>query len=216
MIRRTKTILNLPTREDKIVRLTFTDAEKEHYRRIEQPVVEMLDHDTEGSSPSIPWMTAIQQINKLRSVCNLGISAASRQPWTTPIGDINEQSTLMATRLSIEGETCVQCLQQIESSHPGNGLESSATLKVYHSACSHFYCADCAALLRYITPQPCDCIDVQRSCPLKQLRSFLPTPRLTPTGSSSPSPMNIDTTPYISSKVWALISQIRSHLDEKQ
>lgn len=216
MIRRTKTILNLPPREDKIVKVAFGDAERAHYVRFEQPVVEMLDHDAEGSGPSIPWMTAIQQINKLRLICNLGLSASSRQPWPIQIEDIKEQSTIIAARLSVEGETCMQCLQPIESSYTGHSLESTMTCKVYYSACSRFYCADCAELLRYSTPLPCDCLEAPKSCNLKQLRSFLPTPQLTPTGSSPPSPMNIDGATYLSSKAWALISQIRSHPDEKQ
>jgi SNF2 family DNA or RNA helicase len=193
MIRRTKKILDLPSREDKIIRLPFGEAEKEYYQRIEQPVVDMLDHTGEGNGTSIPWMTAIQQINKLRLVCNLGTYLPSRQPWPVQTAGNDSASAILAAQLSMEGETCV-----------------------HYSVCHRFYCIDCAALLRYQTPQPCDCTKHSNACALQQLQSFLPTPRLTPTGSSSPSPMDIDDAHQISSKVWALISQVRSYPDEKQ
>jgi SNF2 family DNA or RNA helicase len=216
MIRRTKKILDLPSREDKIIRLPFGEAEKEYYQRIEQPVVDMLDHTGEGNGTSIPWMTAIQQINKLRLVCNLGTYLPSRQPWPVQTAGNDNASALLAAQLSMEGETCVHCLLPIESPSFGNELDSSTALKVYYSVCHRFYCIDCAALLRYQTPQPCDCTKHSNACALQQLQSFLPTPRLTPTGSSSPSPMDIDDAHQISSKVWALISQVRSYPDEKQ
>ncbi|KAH3978576.1 hypothetical protein HBI24_114000 [Parastagonospora nodorum] len=79
MLRRTKAILDLPTRDDQWVRVPFSHEEQQHYRRIEQPVMDMLDRATEsGSQTDVPWMTAIQQINKLRLVCNLGLSISSQ------------------------------------------------------------------------------------------------------------------------------------------
>ncbi|KAF7449421.1 HepA Superfamily II DNA-RNA helicase- SNF2 family [Pyrenophora tritici-repentis] len=47
MIRRTKAILDLPSRDDKLMRVPFSHEEEEHYRQIEQPVVDMLDRTTE-------------------------------------------------------------------------------------------------------------------------------------------------------------------------
>ena len=216
MIRRTKAILNLPSRDDKIMRLSFNESEKDYYQRIEQPVVDMLDQTTEGNNASVPWMTAIQQINKLRLVCNMGTFVPSSQPWPNPTLGNDDKSSILTARLSLEGEICMHCLQLIEPLPLGKELEGFVRPKIYYSACNRFYCADCSDLLRHQAPQPCECIHQPRSCPLRPLQSALPTPRLTPTASSSPSPMDIDDNSSVSSKVWALISQIRSHPDEKQ
>ncbi|KAF2833695.1 hypothetical protein CC86DRAFT_461991 [Ophiobolus disseminans] len=215
MIRRTKVVLDLTNREDKIMRLPFSELEKEYYQMIEQPVVDMLDQPTDESRPSVPWMTAIQQINKLRLVCNLGTFVPSSQCGPSRIGDIDDKSAELAARFSMSGEACAHCLQPIEASPSGNELGSSTMVTIYHSTCSRFYCADCAELLQYQAPQPCDCTSGPSSCPLRHLKSLLPTPRLTPTGSLSPSPMDVDDNNDISSKVKALISQIRYHPDEK-
>lgn len=216
MIRRTKAILDLPRREDKIIRLPFCVSEEEYYRRVEQPVVDMLDRITEGHNHHVPWMTAIQQINKLRLICNMGCFVPSSQPEVIPIAGNDEISAELAVRLSLGGEVCFNCEQSIEISNVGHELESSMGLKVYHSFCSRFYCSDCADVLRHQTSQPCGCINRQRPCILQPLKTFLPTPRLTPTGSAPASPMDTDDADQISSKVWALIRQIRSCPDEKQ
>ncbi|OAL43119.1 hypothetical protein IQ07DRAFT_593302 [Pyrenochaeta sp. DS3sAY3a] len=214
MIRRTKAILDLPSREDKIIKLPFSASEQEYYRRVEQPVVDMLDRMTEGHGNHVPWMTAIQQINKLRLICNMGCFVPSSQPEAILIGG-NDETAELVVRLSLGGEMCFNCQQPIEISNVDHELDSSMGLKVYHSFCSRFYCSDCADVLRHQTSQPCDCTKRQRPCMLQPLKTFLPTPRLTPTGSAPPSPMDTDDTDHISSKVWELIRQIRSFPREK-
>jgi len=215
MIRRPNSVLDLPSRNDEILRLSFNVSEMEYYRRIEQPVVEMLDRTTgNDGNLSIPWMTAIQQINKLRLVCNLGTFISPSQSLPDQAGG-NTESAELAARLSVGGETCVHCKQPMDSSPFGSDLNDSTTPRIYHSACKRFYCGDCSLLLRFQAPQPCDCVKRPRSCPLQPLKSFLPSPRLTPTGNLSPSLMETGDN-NVSSKVWALVSQIRSYPNEKQ
>ncbi|KAJ6200143.1 SNF2 family N-terminal domain-containing protein [Bipolaris maydis] len=169
MIRRTKAILDLPSRDDKLIRVPFSHEEEKHYRQIEQPVVDMLDRATES-------------------------------------GCQTNRTDLMNARYLMGGELCAQCLQPVEASVSGDGLRD---------ACSIFYCAECSALLRYQSPDPCECTEQPRPCQIRPLASFLPTPRLTPVGDLSPLPMEWDHTNDISSKVWTLVSQIRSCPNEK-
>jgi SNF2 family DNA or RNA helicase len=64
MIRRIKAILNLHSREDKIIGPSFDEEEDEHYRRIEEPVFDMIDLTTgERNKADVSWMSAIRQIN---------------------------------------------------------------------------------------------------------------------------------------------------------
>jgi hypothetical protein len=215
MIRRTKAILNLPCRDNKLLRVPFSHEEQEYYRRIEQPVVDMLDRTTSnGSHINVPWMTAIQQINKLRLICNMGSVGPSPLSRPSPRGN-DDSTAVMSTRYLMGGELCIQCFQSVEESTLGQGLLSATQTQVYFSVCNNFYCAECAALLQYHSPSPCTCMQPQ-PCRLSPLAPSLSTPRLTPTDGLSPSSIDCDQNNSISSKVWALISQIRSRPGEKQ
>lgn len=216
MIRRTKTILDLPNREDRIIRLPFDIDEREHYDRIERPTVDMLDRSArDGSNSGVSWMTAIQQINKLRLVCNLGTFVPSLQSSLIQPGD-DDRLSVLAARFSIGGELCVQCLQFIESSPGDTELGISSSPSVYYSSCTQFFCAGCSELLQYKTPQPCGCPKSSTPCTLRPMKPFLRTPRLTPSGDSPLSPKDKEDTSKISSKVRAVISQIKSQRSDKQ
>jgi hypothetical protein len=217
MIRRTKAVLDLPSRDDRLMRVPFSKEEQEYYRRIEQPVVDMLDRTTEsGNQTNVPWMTTIQQINRLRLVCNLGVFVPSQSICFPQPGSMDERTSVMNARYSMAGDSCAQCLQPVEASTLGSGLRDTTQTQVYYSACCRFYCADCSALLHYQSPDPCACVEQPQPCQLRLFVSFLSTPRLTPTDDLSPSSMEWDHADDISSKVWALVSQIRSCPQEKQ
>jgi SWI/SNF-related matrix-associated actin-dependent regulator of chromatin subfamily A3 len=216
MIRRTKAILNLPSREDKIMRIPFDDQEKEHYQRIERPTVDMLDQtEKERKSSGASWMTTIQQINKLRLVCNLGTYVPPRRPGLIQSGD-HGRLAVLGVRFSIRGETCAHCLQSIELLSSEIEMSNRNSPKVYHSNCDLFFCVECSGLLEYQTPRPCRCTDQSRSCSLCPLTPLVHTPRLTPTVDSSPSTPETDGAGKISTKIRALITQIKSHTNEKQ
>jgi hypothetical protein len=212
MIRRTKAMLNLPSVDDQLVKVSFSYEERNHYRQIEQPIVDMLDLRTEsGGHAHVPWMTTIQQINKLRLICNLGVFGCFSQ-----FENFEEKTSVMSARYSMDGGLCGMCSQLIEASAMSSGIRDTTQAQVYYSACSKFYCAKCAEDLFCRSPDPCACIGQSQSCQLRPLASVLPTPRLTPTDGLSPSPTGFAHISSVSSKVWALISQIRSRPQEKQ
>jgi hypothetical protein len=217
MLRRTKNILNLPHRQDKIVRPVFTDEEKEHYRRIEQPVFDMLDQPTgDQNNPGNLWMSTIQQINKLRLVCNLGTASSAHQRGIIQLGSNNPGQAIIATRLSISGETCRQCLQPFLSSSSEDWFEGSASPSAYYSACDRIFCAACSALSQYQTPSPCGCPGLTPSCRLLPVLCNPTTPSLTPSGASTPTPMDEVNEVYISSKIRTAVGQIKTHPAAKQ
>jgi hypothetical protein len=320
MLRRTKAVLDLPIRDDKLMRVSFSHDEMKHYRRIEQPVMDMLDRTAgTGSQTQVLWMTAIQQVNKLRLVCNLGLFVPSESSYFPQPGDtekkrammkyrpyilggglceqcmepveatsfgcdtrdamqpqvyysacgkfycaacsarlqhlppkpcactknprlcqllplvfsssapsirlpgsllqpnnLNDRTSVMKARSSMDGGSCELCLQPVETSPPGSGLRDLAQPQVYYSACSKFYCSECSVHLQYRSAEPCACIEQPRPCRLRPLASFLATSSLTPPSSLQLSSMDWDYANDISSKVWALVSQIRSCPQEKQ
>ncbi|KAH7371973.1 SNF2 family N-terminal domain-containing protein [Pyrenochaeta sp. MPI-SDFR-AT-0127] len=215
MIRRTKAILELPSRVDKIIKLSFDYLEEEHYCRIERPVAELLDQALgEESNSGKFWLSAIQQINKLRRVCNLGtlVPLLQHDPMQSDVSD--RTLAILAARLSMGGETCEQCLQPVDSSPFGTELEYEASSAVYYSTCRRLFCAACSILSRYQAPEPCACMDHATPCPLRPL-NLLPTPRHASTKDSQPSNIEMDGGGQISSKVRAVISQIRMYPKEK-
>ncbi|KAH7408180.1 SNF2 family N-terminal domain-containing protein [Phaeosphaeria sp. MPI-PUGE-AT-0046c] len=214
MIRQTKAILDLPSRDDKMMHIPFTYEENEHYRRIEQPIGDMLDSTIRsGSHVTVPWMTAIQQINKLRLVCNLGAFVPLPPSFSNPMS-VNDSTSMMNTRYLMGGESCIQCFQPLDASIPGHGFLDTNHSQVFLSLCNNFDCADCSALLHYRSPAPCACVQVE-SCQIRPLAPTLSTPRLTPTGNLYPTSMESDQGNAISSKVRVLISLIRSRPQEK-
>ena len=217
MIRRTKAILDLPSKDDKLIRVPFSHEEERHYRQIEQPVLDMLDRTTgNGSQTQVPWMTAIQQINKLRLVCNLGVFTPSQANGVSQPGSLDDTTSVMSARFSMGGGFCELCFQPVETSTLSTGLRDPTQEQAYYSACSKFYCAECSSSLHHRSPDPCACTEQPRPCQLRPLASLLATPSLTPTDSLSPSSMDWEYANEISSKVWALVSQIRLRPQEKQ
>jgi hypothetical protein len=214
MIRRTKSILELPKREDKIVRLSFTNLEQEHYRRFERPMVEMLDQAAKGkSNPNHFWLSAIQQINRLRLVCNLGTFMPMNHAPLIESSGSDSRLAVLTARLSVGGETCGQCLQAMEFSPSEDKLLCSNSSNIYYSACHRLFCAGCSTILRYRTPEPCACTASLPSCPLLPL---LPLQPLLSAQILPPPCVEMANSGEVSSKVRALISQINAHPREKQ
>jgi hypothetical protein len=214
MLRRTKVILDLPARIDQVVDVSFDKQEEAYYRRVELPVAELLDQYTSNS-----WPTAIQQINKLRLICNLGIYMSHQSSMDGPMAMDGSLQATLVLRLSMGEDTCTQCLGPISlpsTDDDGLGRAQTLTSNTYYSACGQLYCAACTLLLASQSPSPCGCTDGTTSCRLLPLSSSMRTPRMTPTRGISP---NLDHTCddiKVSSKVRALIEQIQSCPTEKQ
>lgn len=221
MIRRSKeNTIELPPRHDKVVRIRFTPDEKVHYRKIEQPVVTMLD-DAIGTQKGMGglWVNAIQQINKLRIACNLGIFTASSQPMQVQpkLKDKDLTLEILATRLSMGDNACEQCLQVIVSSDSNLCSERrNISPNAYYSSCRRLFCVSCARLFRFKSPAPCGCGARASPCPLQPLPSTQLTPRVTPIESSASPKLLQHEAPRMSSKVRALVSEIQANPTEKR
>ena len=211
MIRRTKAILDLPPRTDTILRIPFDAKEEEYYRCAEQPVIQSLD---EFSGRSLP--NAIQLINKLRLICNLGLHAPQRSELsqaTTLDGSLRET---LATRLSLGEDTCILCLGPVSLPSTDDGLGVTTSSNTYYSECGLLYCAACAKSSEFQSPNLCGCRGKITSCHLQPLPSSIRTLQLTPTRDTTPDASFLNDDPRVSSKVCALIQQIQAYPAEKQ
>ncbi|KAL9093836.1 MAG: hypothetical protein Q9165_003759 [Trypethelium subeluteriae] len=105
MLRRSKqSTIELPSRDDQIIRIPFSPEEKAYYRNIEQPVVELLD-DASKTRHSMGglWLNAMQQIQQLRVACNVGVGKRSLNPAPMRSGIVSGDMTLdiLGARLSM-------------------------------------------------------------------------------------------------------------------
>lgn len=97
---RTKSIINLPKREDKIYNLDFSFEEREYYERKKASTIQQLGNAL-SSCPPKPgqYINALQRLNELRLICNHGTSHSKRKQnamlgipqassaWTKDIAD---------------------------------------------------------------------------------------------------------------------------------
>jgi hypothetical protein len=107
----------------------------------------------------------------------------------------------------------MQCLQPIETSSNETHLGIGSSSRVYHSSCNLFFCVECAGLLHYKAPEPCGCKGKSPSCSLRPLVRSLPSP----SPADSPLPLAEMSEAFtISSKIQALIMQMKGQIHEKQ
>ncbi|KAI9710147.1 MAG: hypothetical protein M1820_002949 [Bogoriella megaspora] len=217
MLRRLKkSTMKLPPRSDKLVRVQFSEEERAHYSRIEQPVNELLDHssDTKTGMTGL-WFRAMQQIHRLRITCNLlGIHTASSRTglaqWESSAVDTTHQ--ILSTRLSMNAISCEQCVQVIDFT--GSGVTADLlpqSPKSYYSPCLRLFCASCATLLKFEGPSPCTCASKGNCC---MLQPFAPS-QLTPGITASPSSPSPGPNFQFSSKIQAMVAEIRAYPVEK-
>jgi SWI/SNF-related matrix-associated actin-dependent regulator of chromatin subfamily A3 len=73
-LRRLRTVLDIPKREDAIRYLRFSPEEKSKYMSTAAPIVDLLDNALLGCKPQAGlYLNALQKINSLRMLCNLGV-----------------------------------------------------------------------------------------------------------------------------------------------
>ncbi|WAO82928.1 Hypothetical protein NCS54_00010400 [Fusarium falciforme] len=81
ILRRQKTVIDLPPRKDLKCRVDFSPAERKFYDKLRHQAITRMEEafsDGDGGSASDSYITVIQKINALRMVCNLGLHYDSR------------------------------------------------------------------------------------------------------------------------------------------
>lgn len=89
MIRRQKTVIQLPPRRNDTFRVEFSQDEMLRYQMVEQPVIKAIT----GTEEPVQYATVLQQINKLRMICNIGTALADEDcpEWPhTPVAPMDD------------------------------------------------------------------------------------------------------------------------------
>lgn len=160
LIRRPATTINLPQRQDLKRTIDFTVAELQWYKEVESSHMALDTLDSGNNS----WLPAIQAINKLRLVCNLGLASQStrsteQSSWQKRSNGALSESSLAETRMINElylGSTeCVEC-KGVIFAPDGEGPGGCGAL-LYYSTCFKVLCPLCSMLNTAEGSPDCSC-----------------------------------------------------------
>jgi hypothetical protein len=221
MIRRSKqtVAISLPPKSERTVRLRFTPQEKKLYESIEVPAADMLENECYQSQTSqSAWLSGLQQIHLLRLVCNLGTAAAPSHPTLklSTLSDEDSTYRILSAQLLMGDGSCRHCLAILDTSQSSSRPDGGVSKLAYYSTCYKLFCTRCATLFNFATPAPCDCKSSDVHCSLQHLPLQYVTPASTP-NCRLVSP-GIETGPFQhpSTKVLALLKDIKANSDEKR
>lgn len=221
MIRRTKATvaIQLPPRFEKTVRLRFMPQEKVYYESIERPGAEVVGNEWDKAQVSSSvWLSVLQQIHLLRSICNLGTAAARSHP-ALALCILNNEDTasrMLSARLVMGDGSCQHCSTMFDLSQQASRPENDSLCLAYYSSCYKIFCSTCAALFNFVTPAPCDCEGANINCSLQSIPLQELTPTITPQSGSVTPGAGGGNPLYISTKVSALLSDLVMHPEEKR
>ncbi|KAI0436417.1 hypothetical protein F4803DRAFT_566867 [Xylaria telfairii] len=210
MIRRPKSVIVLPARQDLVKEVTFSADEREKYQNIEDSFQAAREAD-EFSSEAQESMSAIQLINKLRLFCNLGVCSTAmalladqQTDVTTPKSkDLAETTT--ASEVALGSTGCEECREIIDIID--TDIATDAAPYAYYSQCCRVYCSRCATPSDYqIARASCSCN--KPLCALRPLPSALIRK-----ARNDQLPIDIDSAE--TSKIRALVQEVLGGLPEK-
>lgn len=216
-IRRTRASIKLPDRSDLVRYVDFSEAELGAYRRIESPIIDLIDDALrhEKQSPGL-YMHALVRINNLRNFCNIGISSSKKytdlQRSTYPNSwTMREAQAVFEELLSSGQAICSLCNVDVSC-----GFEEDSMLSVGKTVDAHL--TQCMQLLCYTCYNPTSpsvisapdvCLD-HSTCPIERVSMT------SPATSPSASPSKYLSKNIISSKVIALQMDLQKSKSEKR
>jgi len=213
MLRRPKNTINLPLRQDMVHSLLFSREEREVCEAVRAQTIGLIEQDlTLGVPSSGSYSNALERINQLRKICNLGVSSTyptppqstpstpdSNQNWTVKIA----QDTL--NNLITVGEaSCSSCFIELGMAGTEAQLVAKDLSQPLLSQCLYLWCGRCSAAaqtngLRYV-----DC-GHQPACPFTLVSTVL-----SQTSSTTPSNGIVASTAELPTKIKALEAELRS------
>jgi hypothetical protein len=205
MIRRPMRVMLLPTRQDLIKTVEFSDSERREYHKIEKSLRELPDDVTLCSSEGHLSMNIIQLINKLRLFCNLGVYSVTTTPMVggQPVVITSESEgsigIVVASEEVLGGMDCEEYHQMIDIPD----IPSTADISPYghYSNYRKLYCGSCAAM--------------HFSCCKETPFALSPlSPKMVQMARNDQ--LSPDIYPVETSKIRALVQEIQSCLPEKR
>jgi SNF2 family DNA or RNA helicase len=143
-IRRSKIILDLPRRTDRVRYLSFDSDELAAYKALENPIATMIDEDLQSDDQRANrYMKALAKINLLRRFCNFGSS----------LHDLDFSETCTSSPARSDGNYVRDFLDDLLGSGQGICSHCNSAIKAmqidiagaiaYWTQCSSLICCSC-------------------------------------------------------------------------
>ncbi|RFU28304.1 hypothetical protein B7463_g8046, partial [Scytalidium lignicola] len=149
LLRRPKGIIELPPRHDMQCPVNFKPAERQLYDHIRMQVINQLSKY--GDSNTFSFVNALQRIEAMRMVCNLGVYYPSRHAMLNREGSDTDNWEILAQRtFNLQREMGqVQCSSCHSTLDTEEALLGDATQRTEwrFSQCSRLICSTCVLRL---------------------------------------------------------------------
>ena len=211
ILRRPKTVIELPPRIDLKCSIDFTAAERKLYERLKSNTLAQIEEAYgDGGREPVPgsYINVIQKINAMRMMCNLGLRYDSRHETagailTSATDWVVEAQQIFDLQREMNPVVCSNCHATSDLTTAIVGIETHA--KPLLTQCLRFFCSDCvqgynlrkkAVTCGHTPPHPVAPVSLG-------LADLEGVPSLLLTGGAA-------RTQQLSSKITALVSQLVS------
>lgn len=155
ILRRPKTVIELPPRTDLKISVEFSPQERELYEKLKHQTIARIEEafrDGDSGGPaSNSYISVMQRINALRMICDLGVNYDSRHHLadtedTTPeVGDwgLVAQETFNLHR-EVTSMACSICASPCDTATTTFMPGSEPSYQPYFAKCRSYICGDCA------------------------------------------------------------------------
>lgn len=151
LLRRPKTTINLPPREDMRCPVDFSREEREMYAEIREQAITRIDEALQSHCETLRasvYVNVLQQIESLRLVCNLGLQyhARHQKSLQLPAGDGDWTSVAQQAFNVQRGMgpiVCTQCLSTLELTETFLDDSNAQYQDSIFFRCLKFICGDC-------------------------------------------------------------------------
>ncbi|KAJ2987230.1 hypothetical protein NUW58_g4621 [Xylaria curta] len=162
MLRRSQKGLNLPGKTNLKVFLDFDDQERAAYNAARDKTMKSIDDLINPPQSSESYLNALQKINSLRLICNLGVSAAQETLVTphsllfakkTAWDESRARQSVVSLTLAGVPMICANCAITIDTLFGGN--DELVSLQV--TKCIRIWCPSCYDNFADSKTQRCTC-----------------------------------------------------------
>ncbi|KAL6900038.1 hypothetical protein GGI43DRAFT_406165 [Trichoderma evansii] len=151
LLRRPKTTINLPPRQDMRCPIEFSREEREKYTEIREQAITKIDEALQTNSETSRvgvYVNVLQQIESLRLVCNLGLHYhAKHQKSLNLPAETGDWTSVAQQAFNVQrgmgSIVCVQCSSTLELTETLLDDSSTAYQNPIFSRCLKFVCGDC-------------------------------------------------------------------------
>ena len=208
-LRRPKAVIELPDRVDKVQEVAFNEQEEQMYENVKASATSFLnDAISTHTKDNRSYLNALQRINSLRMICNLGAEYRGHSKAVQPEISWDERSAQRAfeNMESVGAAVCFCCSLDLglDSLEP-SGL-SETVHRTYLSKCLQLFCGDCFERSREKEQGGGAIYGCVSDCPTFQVAS-------SSIGSSAspPSSSQLGHSPHTSSKISTLVDSLKEN-----